>query len=147
MSFLTCFWLLPQKEHFSRSPPSPMRATTFLLIHCDHHPSASRTVPRPSPIRGRDTVSLSAGGERRGALERLEHGVDQAVLDRALGGEDLVALDVAADLLHRPPRVVADHLLEQLAHPQDLVGLDLDVRALAEGTPGVGLVDQDPAVR
>src|ERR687885_1833292 len=27
MSFLTCFWLLPQNEHFSRSPPSPMRAT------------------------------------------------------------------------------------------------------------------------
>ena len=26
MSFLTCFWLLPQNEHFSRSPPSPMRA-------------------------------------------------------------------------------------------------------------------------
>src|SRR3954454_6181102 len=27
MSFLTCFWLLPQKEHLSRSPPSPMRTT------------------------------------------------------------------------------------------------------------------------
>src|SRR5674476_355859 len=27
MSFLTCFWLLPQNEHLSRSPPSPMRAT------------------------------------------------------------------------------------------------------------------------
>src|SRR5260370_38851395 len=31
MSFLTCFWLLPQNEHFSRSPPSPMRATQILL--------------------------------------------------------------------------------------------------------------------
>src|ERR1700751_4626479 len=27
MSFLTCFCDLPQNEHFSRSPPSPMRAT------------------------------------------------------------------------------------------------------------------------
>src|SRR5688500_1523297 len=27
MSFLTCFWLLPQKEHFRRSPLSPIRAT------------------------------------------------------------------------------------------------------------------------
>jgi hypothetical protein len=27
MSFLTCFWLLPQNEHLSRSPLSPMRAT------------------------------------------------------------------------------------------------------------------------
>ena len=26
MSFLTCFWLLPQKEHFRRSPVSPIRA-------------------------------------------------------------------------------------------------------------------------
>ena len=43
--------------------------------------------------------------------------------------------------------VVGDHLLEQLAHPQDLVGLDLDVGGLAEGALGVGLVDQDPAVR
>src|SRR6202044_1140487 len=31
MSFFTCFWLFPQNEHFSRSPPSPMRATQFLL--------------------------------------------------------------------------------------------------------------------
>src|SRR5205807_9507795 len=31
MSFLTCFWLLPQNEHFSKSPPSPMRATQILL--------------------------------------------------------------------------------------------------------------------
>ena len=31
MSFLTCFWLFPQNEHFSRSPPSPMRATQILL--------------------------------------------------------------------------------------------------------------------
>jgi hypothetical protein len=23
---LTCFWLFPQNEHLSRSPPSPMRA-------------------------------------------------------------------------------------------------------------------------
>ena len=27
ISFLTCFWLFPQNEHFSRSAPSPMRAT------------------------------------------------------------------------------------------------------------------------
>jgi hypothetical protein len=27
MSFLTCFWLFPQKEHFSRSPVSPTRGT------------------------------------------------------------------------------------------------------------------------
>src|SRR5207248_6955867 len=48
MSFLTCFWLFPQNEHFSKSPPSPMRATQ--LLPClgpprqprDHH---QRTPP------------------------------------------------------------------------------------------------------
>src|SRR5215469_5970199 len=29
ISFLTCFWLFPQKEHLSRSP-SPMRATGWI---------------------------------------------------------------------------------------------------------------------
>src|SRR3954454_14055975 len=28
ISFLTCFWLLPQNEHFSRSPVSPTRGAT-----------------------------------------------------------------------------------------------------------------------
>src|SRR5579859_5173608 len=41
MSFLTCFWLFPQNEHFSRSPPSPMRATQVLLY----------MGPPPSPPR------------------------------------------------------------------------------------------------
>ena len=31
MSFLTCFWLFPQKEHLSRSLPSPIRGTRVLL--------------------------------------------------------------------------------------------------------------------
>ena len=30
MSFLTCYWLFPQNEHFSRSPPSPMRAMVLV---------------------------------------------------------------------------------------------------------------------
>src|SRR5438874_12413376 len=32
ISFLTCFWLFPQNEHLSRSPPSPMRATPFVSL-------------------------------------------------------------------------------------------------------------------
>src|SRR5688572_27600559 len=32
MSFLTCFCDFPQNEHFSRSPPSPMRATSEYLV-------------------------------------------------------------------------------------------------------------------
>src|SRR6195952_2514739 len=30
ISLRTCFWLLPQKEHFSKSPPSPIRAMSPL---------------------------------------------------------------------------------------------------------------------
>src|SRR6478752_1296231 len=135
MSFLTCFWLFPQKEHLSRSPPSPIRATG------GHPPTQGvaagptsyelpRRYPVPPPVGGTDTNSGAGyAGKRSGqggsALEGLEDGVDQAVLDRALGGEDLVALDVAADLVDRAAAVVADHLLQELAHAQDLVGLDL----------------------
>src|SRR6201992_4113064 len=46
MSFLTCFWLFPQNEHFSRSPPSPMRAMVlraYFLI------AVRRGVPHVSP--------------------------------------------------------------------------------------------------
>ncbi len=42
---------------------------------------------------------MSAGGERRGPLARLDHGVDEAVVDGLVSGQDLVALDVGADLL------------------------------------------------
>src|SRR6478736_9000178 len=34
MSLRTCFWLFPQKEHFSRSPPSPIRAMSPLDPLC-----------------------------------------------------------------------------------------------------------------
>src|SRR5215469_11305795 len=49
MSFLTCFWLLPQNEHFSRSPPSPMRATQILLCPGRRRrpcPPAAHVLPR-----------------------------------------------------------------------------------------------------
>src|SRR5277367_4082477 len=54
MSFLTCFWLLPQNEHFSRSPPSPMRATQILLYM---GPPRRPVEGRPSPAsRSREAV-------------------------------------------------------------------------------------------
>src|SRR6185312_1761316 len=40
ISFLTCFWLFPQNEHFSRSPPSPMRATHILLCRAGLQPAS-----------------------------------------------------------------------------------------------------------
>src|SRR5205085_5898619 len=55
MSFLTCFWDFPQNEHFSRSPPSPIRAT-YVLPACDgpawaHRPDRSRPEDRLAASR------------------------------------------------------------------------------------------------
>src|SRR3954470_19317697 len=45
MSFLTCFWLFPQKEHLRRSPPSPMRATDSLLVRRRRTLECTRQAP------------------------------------------------------------------------------------------------------
>src|SRR5690349_20894744 len=74
--------------------------------------------------------------------------VDEAVLLGLLGGQDLVALDVVADLLGRAAGVLGPGLLEPGAHALHLVGLDLDVGRLATHATLEGrLVDQDPRVR
>jgi hypothetical protein len=49
------------------------------------------------------------------------------------------------DLLLRLAGVVREDVLEQVPHPQDLLGLDLDVGGLAAAA-GVRLVHQDPGV-
>src|SRR6202051_4728218 len=51
MSFLTCFWLLPQNEHFSRSPPSPMRAMvveSYFLLAVGRRPSDTSVPTLPA---------------------------------------------------------------------------------------------------
>src|SRR6478752_10517712 len=65
MSFLTCFWLFPQKLHLSRSPPSPIRATSRVLqsrrekapalhtLRCAALQWAVRRYPAPAPDGGR----------------------------------------------------------------------------------------------
>ena len=59
-----------------------------------------------------------------------------------VGRQDRVALDVGLDLLDGLPGVLGQDLLEQRAHPQDLVGLDLEVGdlplALARRAGGSG---------
>src|SRR3954447_19864735 len=181
MSFLTCFWLLPQKEHLSRSPPSPMRATRSPSPR--QRPRGTEDAGLAGPCRcpgmtvpptsasvavllrrtalglgvSRPVVTLrhpsgrvlsptrpNDSGDRR-QLAALDDLVDQAVLHRVGRGEDLVALDVLADLLLRPAGVPGQHRLEERAHPQDLPRLDLDVGALATAL-AIGLVDEDAGV-
>src|ERR1700733_959618 len=46
ISFLTCFWLFPQKEHLSRSPVSPTRGTCESFpVHFPVGPLNGRAVP------------------------------------------------------------------------------------------------------
>src|SRR3979411_883706 len=70
ISFLTCFWLFPQKEHLSRSPVSPTRATGVSL------PSMSCRKPQPTTDRVRtlpaNFVEVPCNeASRRGAPGRL----------------------------------------------------------------------------
>src|SRR3954447_9957396 len=121
MSFLTCFWLFPQKEHLSRSPPSPIRATrTSPSFARGRSGPVSTTVqpsePRGSPLTPRRPIQRdrSAGRSRNGGSGRadrepgclpgLDHLVDEPVIDRVLRREDLVALDVQTDLILGPAR-------------------------------------------
>jgi len=59
---LTCFWDFPQKEHFSRSPPSPIRAT--YISPCAHRPTCTgpglRTTRLVCPVA--DATALTEAG-------------------------------------------------------------------------------------
>src|SRR5207247_975327 len=101
ISFLTCFWLFPQNEHFSRSPPSPNLATKTPLSSCRRLAHARRHRQRRQ-LAARDDV------------------VDDAVLLGLLGPHDEVAVRVASDLLDGLARVVREQLVQRLAHADDL---------------------------
>src|SRR5690242_1584836 len=81
----------------------------------------------PARVSGRHTCRAWSGTSPDvrsllgAALARGEHLVDQAVLDGLGGGEDLVALDVVADLLGGATGVLGPGLLEPGAHAQHLV--------------------------
>src|SRR5699024_2337691 len=77
-----------------------------------------RTVPA-HPVSG------SLGQLGRGCLAALQHLVDQAVVLGLLGRQDLVSLDVLADLLQLGRAVPGDRGLQPLPHPHHLVGVDL----------------------
>src|SRR5579859_3321961 len=122
ISFLTCFWLFPQKEHLSRSP-SPMRATGWIsFASTPALPSggAEKALTQEGTAfragTGAGRRSLAAIGLPRGAGSRpgecavdgsarlARHAfraagddlVDQAVLDRLSRRQNLVPLDVLA---------------------------------------------------
>src|SRR5258707_442318 len=102
-------------------------------------------------LEGRGEALPALRGYRHGGglapLERRQHLVDEAVILGRGRAQELVALDVALDLLFGPAGVPGKDRLHGLAHPVDLVGLDLHVARLAVAALGGRLVDQDPRVR
>src|SRR4051794_23050561 len=145
MSFLTCFWLCPQKEHLSRSPPSPMRAMSadpspIWRARTTHPCDGTRSTRPRGSIRApefrvtRRPVELVlavaadvAADSDRGELATLDDLVDDPVLLGVLRREDLLAFDVDAHVLDRTTRVPRECGLQQRAGARDLVGLDLQV--------------------
>src|SRR5262249_32406986 len=146
MSFLTCFWLLPQNEHFSRSPPSPMRATQILLC-----PGAAAARPGGRSAAGvscsvfcrrpsRDRLGASCCGFRTAAagapwaaesswlgrpylglaLQGRQNLIYQPVLLGLFSGEELVPLHIASYLILVLAGVHGNNPLHSGAHPEDL---------------------------
>src|SRR5208282_4090627 len=123
MSFLTCFCDLPQKEHLTSS----LDSQNFAML-------------APSVLLG------YAGGHRHtGKLAGRYHFVNDAVLLSFRRAHNEVPVRVRGHLLGGLARVQGDHLVEQVTHPDDLLGLDLDVCRLTGGST-IGLVEQDPGV-
>src|SRR4051794_9840738 len=116
MSFLTCRCDLPQNEQSSCSFESVGLAISDPLL-------AARA---PSVVR--------------------DDPVDDAVLLGLLGGHEVVALRVLADVRHVLAGVSGDDLVELAPQVDDLTRVDLDVRRLALEARR-HLVDEDLGVR
>src|SRR3954453_7059565 len=80
INFFTCFWLFPQKEHLSRSPPSPNFATEALLA-----PGLQPLLV--GAIRGLYRSQLAVGDDL----------VDETVVSGVDGTHDEVAVGVLLD--------------------------------------------------
>src|SRR6266542_2383150 len=114
ISFLTCFWDLPQNEHFSRS-----ESPNFAMPP----DSSAHSGPGSDPA-GVPTRSLRRLGRRcRKFPMNFPAGndlVDQAVVLRLLGGHDEVPVGVLRDLFQGLAGVLGQELVEQLTVSKDL---------------------------
>src|SRR5882724_4250634 len=124
MSLRTSFWLLPQNEHRRVPLPSRARAIGWLLLDREYRCFGDRS-------------SRRLGGD---------HLIDDPIVLRLLRGHEKVAVRVVLDLIHRLAGVIDEDAVQLLAHPEDLLGLDVDVGRLALGA-AQRLVDQDARVR
>src|SRR3954453_18270397 len=127
ISFLTCFCDLPQKLHLSSSPVSPNFAMS--------------PPPRLDSTRSADGTC---------AVHRVagrDHVIDDAIREGLVRFHHEVAVRVEVDALQRLAAVLGEDLLQEIAHPQDLLGRQLQIRDLAVADLAVRLVQEDAAVR
>ncbi len=120
MSFFTCFCVLPQKLHFTRSEPSPRRAIVVPDL--------------------RRTERVLGIGSR---LETISSITPYACASSALMMKSRSVS--CGDALDRLAGVVRQQLVEQILHSQDLPCLNLDIRSLT-GCSTVWLMDQDTSM-
>src|SRR5688572_13332095 len=138
ISLRTSCWLLPQKEQYRillLSPERPWRPSVMLLL-----PWWNGSESRISQAgRGQDPARQRPGRGVKTASGQVSGGLDGVVGARAddrvhhtvglgfFGRHEVVALDVAFDLLDRLPGVGGQLGVQALAQEQDFLGLDGDV--------------------
>src|SRR5690348_7806658 len=99
MSFLTCFWLFPQKEHLSKSPVSPTRGTRGSSLR-----SWGCRWPRPvvGPIHQSVNATRKSCGSPLITARRASCRTDTPGLGVATRGLVLDDLSGRDDLVHNP---------------------------------------------
>src|SRR3989442_14282015 len=78
---------------------------------------------------------------------RLDDGVDEGVVFGHLRRHEEVALDVALHLLRRPAGVLRVDADDDLSKPENLAGMDFDVRGLRGPHAAARLMEHDLAMR
>src|SRR5262249_15551917 len=115
MSFLTCFWLFPQNEHFRRSPVSPTRATAYRF-------PSGRLVPRPRTVPGA-APEFPCSCPRR-AVPATESAPTAAVSSPCIDNHNAMSARAKSPAPRRGPR--RRRGAEPRIHPSEASGGDAD---------------------
>src|SRR5690606_34641005 len=151
MSFLTSFWDFPQKEQQSvwlsrlSKTTSPAPKAAWGPAYANEGNNRPQASPFEVASAGPGSPSSPLFGGCGLPLGR-EDVVDEAVLLGLDRPHEVVAIGVPFDALEGLAGVMLEDLVDALLGPQDLLGVDLDVRGLPL-EPAERLVDHDPGVR